>query len=123
MREVLVIARKDLSEVLGSRSTYLYIFVMLIASSSYFVSYFPITDTLKRQGASPETVLAVSRSFLTSIAYIIPILYCFFASQTSISIVVLEKTKRTLESLMAAPLTIREIWLAKSIAVSVSGIA
>jgi ABC-2 type transport system permease protein len=123
MHRMWIIARKDLSDVLGSRSTYLYVFVMLLASSSYFFSYFSLASTLTRQGASPEALLATSRSFLVSIAYIVPVLYCFFACQTSISIVVLEKTKRTLESLMGTPASIREIWLGKSIAVAISGTA
>jgi ABC-2 type transport system permease protein len=122
MHRTWIIARKDLADVLGSRSTYLYIFVMLLASSSYFFSYFSLANTLTRQGASPEALLATSRSFLTSIAYIIPVMYCFFSCQTSISIVVLEKTKKTMESLMATPATIREIWLGKAIAVAISGV-
>ena len=123
MRRAWIIARKDLSDVLGSRSTYLYVFVMLLASSSYFFSYFAVASSLTRQGASPAVVLATSKAFLGTIAYIAPVLYCFFACQTSISIVVLEKTRKTLESLMATPVTIREIWLGKSIAVAASGTA
>jgi ABC-type Na+ efflux pump permease subunit len=123
MRRVWIIARKDLADVLGSRSTYLYVFVMLLASSSYFFSYFSIANQLSHQGANAAAILATSRVFLSSISYIIPVLYCFFACQTSISIVVLEKTKRTLESLMATPATMQEIWLGKSIAVTASGTA
>jgi ABC-2 type transport system permease protein len=122
MSRMWVIAKKDIGEVMGVRSTYLYMLVMLLASSSYFFSYFSIADQLTKAGASQEALLATSRAFLGSIAYIIPVLYCFFACQTSISIVVLEKTKRSLESLMATPATIREIWLGKSIAVSVTGV-
>ena len=118
-----IIARKDMKDVLSSRSTYLYVFVMLLASSSYFFSYFSIVDQVKRSGAGADAILATSRVFLGSISYIIPVLYCFFACQTSIPIVVLEKTKRTLESLMATPATMREIWLGKTIAVTVSGCA
>ena len=123
MRRVWIIARKDLADVLGSRSTYLYVFVLLLASSSYFFSYFSIANQLSHQGANAAAILATSRVFLSSISYIIPVLYCFFACQTSISIVVLEKTKRTLESLMATPATMQEIWLGKSIAVTASGTA
>ena len=123
MRRAWIIARKDLSDVLGSRSTYLYVFVMLLASSSYFFSYFAVASSLAREGASQAVLLETSRTFLGSIAYMVPVLYCFFACQTSISIVVLEKTRRTLESLMATPVTIREIWLGKSIAVAASGTA
>jgi ABC-2 type transport system permease protein len=123
MRRMWIIARKDLRDVLGVRSTYLYVFVMLVASSSYFFSYFSIVSALTKQGASPQTILDTSRVFLSSISYIIPVLYCFFACQTSISIVVLEKTRRTLESLLATPATMREIWLGKSIAVAASGAA
>jgi ABC-2 type transport system permease protein len=123
VRRAWVIARKDLSDVLGSWSTYLYVFVMLLASSSYLVSYLGVTSSLTRQGASQAVLLATSRTFLGSIAYVIPVLYCFFACQTSISVVVLEKTRKTLESLMATPVTIREIWLGKSIAVAVSSTA
>ncbi len=123
MNEMRIIARKDIKDVLGVRSTYLYLFVMLLASISYFFSYFSISDQLTKAGASQEEIVAASRVFLASIAYIVPLLYSFFACQTSISIVVLEKTKRTLESLMATPVTIRDIWLGKSIAVAVSGTA
>ncbi len=103
LRRMWVIARKDLSDVLGTRSTYLYVFVMLLASISYFFSYFSLADSLTKNGATPAQLVEMSRVFLATIAYIVPVLYCFFACQTSISIVVLEKSKRTLDSLMATP--------------------
>ncbi len=123
MSRAWIISRKDMREIFHSKSTYLYIFVMLLASSSYFFSYFSIADSLTRQNADPATLRAVSAAFLNSIAYIIPVLYCFFACQISISIVVTEKTRGTLESLMATPLTIREIWLGKAIAVTIPSVA
>ena len=121
MHRAWIVAKKDLSEVFGARSTYAYLLVMLLASSSYFFSYFSIANQLTRQGASQATLLAVSRLFLDSIAYIIPVMYSFFACQTSIPIVVLEKTNRTLESLLATPASMRQIWLGKSVAVAFSG--
>jgi ABC-type transport system involved in multi-copper enzyme maturation permease subunit len=122
MRRALVIVQKDLAEVFKSRSTYLYMFVMLFPSASYFFSYFAVADSLTKQHVSAEVVMAVSRNFMATVAYIVPILYGLFASQISINLVVLEKTKRNLESLMAAPFTVREIWLAKSVGVSASSV-
>lgn len=123
MSRAWIISKKDMREIFHSKSTYLYIFVMLLASSSYFFSYFAIADSLTRQNADAATLRVVSGAFLNSIAYIIPVLYCFFACQVSITIVVTEKTRGTLESLMATPLSIREIWLGKAMAVTIPSVA
>ena len=61
MRRMWIIAKKDIADVIGVRSTYLYVFVMLLASSSYFFSYFSIANQLTKAGASPEAILATSR--------------------------------------------------------------
>ena len=122
MNRAWIISKKDMREIFRSKSTYLYIFVMLLASSSYFFSYFSIANSLTRQNVDAATLRTVSAAFLNSIAFIIPVLYCFFACQISICIVVTEKTRGTLESLMATPLSIREIWLGKAVAVTIPSV-
>ncbi len=121
-RRIWLVARKDMREVFRSRSTYGFTLVMLLASSSYFFSYFSIASTLTREHASAQVIDLASHSFLNSIAFIAPALYGFFACNISSTTVVLDKTKRNLESLMVTPLSIRQVWLGKCLGVTIPSV-
>jgi ABC-type Na+ efflux pump permease subunit len=121
-RGIWVVARKDLREVLRSRSTYLYILVMLIASSSYFFSYFSIERTLTRQNAGAAAIHAASAAFLGIIAYLVPLLYCLYACNISSATMILDKTKRNLETMLATPLSVTDIWIGKTLAATIPAV-
>jgi ABC-2 type transport system permease protein len=123
MRSVWVIARRDLGEIFHSKSTYLYVLPMLAMSAFYFFGLFGVVNGLQTQGASAATVDQAARSYLAGIAYVIPLLYCLYACNLTSATLPLEKSKRTLESLMATPVSIRRIWVAKSLGASLAGVA
>jgi ABC-2 type transport system permease protein len=121
-RGVWVVARKDLRDIFRSRSTYLYILVMLVASSSYFFSYIGISSSLARQHASPAALRAASAAFLGIIAYLVPLLYCLYACNISSATMILDKTKRNLEVMLATPLSVTDIWLGKTLAAAIPAV-
>jgi ABC-type Na+ efflux pump permease subunit len=122
MNKIWIIARKDITEVLTSRSTYAYVPAMLLMSSYFFFSYFSLTGQLERQNASEETVYLASRVYLTNIAYLIPILYSLFACNMGSAGLLIEKSKRSLESLLVAPVSVRTVWLGKSLGAATVGV-
>ncbi len=120
MSKILVIARKDIREALLSRSTYAFIFIMLVLTFSYVSSYTAHVKNLTSQTA----IIEFSRAFMNSVAYALPLMYSIFVCSIFATYsVVLDKTKRNLESLMATPVSIVQIWLGKSLAVTLPAIA
>ncbi len=117
-----IIARKDFGEVFFSRSTYAYIPVMLLMSSYFFFSYFGLIGQLEDQNASAETVYLASRVYLTNIAYLIPILYSLFATNMGSAQLLIEKSKRSLESLLVTPVSVRTVWIGKSLGAAMVGV-
>ena len=123
MSKTLVIARKDVEEAFRSRSTYLYLVVMALVSLPYFDGLRNITTALVKQGASPVELEMASQSFLNTAVSTLPLgLAMIVCSVFSAYAVVLDKAKRRLESLMATPLSLRQIWLGKSLAVALPGV-
>jgi ABC-2 type transport system permease protein len=117
MSIVSAIVSKDIREAFRNKSTYLYIaFLFFIA--------FPYLDGLRSALArsadqSPVTLTAESRDFVratvTSLPLTLSMLFCTYLSAYAI---VLEKAKRTLESLLATPASLRQVWIGKSLAVA-----
>jgi ABC-2 type transport system permease protein len=115
MNKIWIIAKKDIGEAFRSRSTYIFILVMFILTFSFVSSY----NTQVNQLTGKQTIIDFSRSFLNSLAYILPVMYsivvCSIFANYS---VVVDKAKRNIESLMATPVSINQIWLGKSLAVT-----
>lgn len=123
MRQAFIIARKDIKEALRSRSTYLYILVLLLIALPYYSGFRAVIQRLTEEGLSLAEVQAASQSFLTTVVYTLPLvlmmLLCsFFAAYA----VIMDKAKRTLESLLATPASLRQVWLGKSLAVALPSI-
>ena len=121
MSRVWAIVRKDILEIFRARGTYFYMPGMFIMSSFFFVSYYSLVHQLAQENASPALVLATSRSFLNSLVYLLPMLYSLFACNLTSAGLVFEKQKRSLESLLATPVSMKRIWIGKSLGASVSG--
>lgn len=122
MSRVWAIVRKDVLEIFRARGTYFYIPGMLLMSAFFFFSYFGLTRTLRQQGASPALVLDASRAFLNSLGYLLPVLYSLFACNLTSSGLVFEKQKRSLESLLATPVSVKRVWVGKSMGAALSGV-
>jgi ABC-2 type transport system permease protein len=113
--KLLVIARKDISEAFRSRSTYIVILVMILLSFVYISNY---NNYVKGLG-NKQLIIDYSRSFLNSLAYVLPAMFSTYVCSIFANYaVVVDKAKRNLESLMASPVSIKQIWLGKSLAVT-----
>jgi ABC-type transport system involved in multi-copper enzyme maturation permease subunit len=119
MGKLWVIALKDVSEAFRSRSIYVFIAVILLLTFTYVSSYNAHVRVLTDQQAIND----FSRGFLNSLAYLLPFMYsiiiCSIFANYS---VVLDKAKRNIESLMATPVSIQQIWIGKSLAVTVPSV-
>jgi len=114
-----VIARKDIGEALRSRSTYLFILIMVVLTFSYVSSYRAHVRTLTDQQAIDD----FSHAFLNSLAYILPMMYSIFVCSIFANYsVIVDKAKRNIESLMATPVSVNQIWIGKSLAVTLPSI-
>jgi ABC-2 type transport system permease protein len=123
MNKLWVIASKDIREVLRSRSTYLYIALLFFLSFSSFSNYTSTINRVIENNSSQETVIQISQLFLNGIASALPMMYSvlmctIFAAYS----VVVDKVKRNLESLMVAPISLKQIWMAKTLGVALPSV-
>jgi ABC-2 type transport system permease protein len=120
MNKLWVIARKDIGEAFRSRSTYIFIIVMMALTLSYGSSYSAGVQSLATQTLMND----FSRSFISGLAFVLPLMYSIFVCSIFANYsVVVDKAKRNIESLMAAPVSIEQIWLGKSLAVAMPSFA
>ena len=118
--KLLVIARKDIGEAFRSRSTYIVILVMLVLTFSYISVY---SAYVKGLNNDQQLIKEYSRVFLNSLAYILPMMFSIFVCSVFANYaVIVDKAKRNLESLMATPVSITQIWMGKSLAVTLPSI-
>lgn len=122
MKTVLAIAAKDIKEAFRNRSTYIYIAFLFLIS-------FPTLEGLRAaflragQGASEAALELASRAFLRATVSTLPLtLTMLFCTYLSAYAIVLEKAKRTLESLLATPASLRQVWMGKTLAVAVPSV-
>jgi ABC-2 type transport system permease protein len=112
--KIWVIAKKDIGEAFRSRSTYFVVIIMIVLTAIYIMSY---TETVKDY--NKQQAITYSRIFLDSLAYIMPMMFSIFVCSVFANYsVIVDKAKRNIESLMATPVNIKQIWLGKSLAVT-----
>jgi ABC-type Na+ efflux pump permease subunit len=120
MNKLWVIAMKDVGEAFRSRVMFIFIVIMLILTFSYVSSYNAHVNSLTNQTEIED----FSRGFLNSMAYILPLMYSIITCSIFANYsVILDKAKRNIESLMATPVSIQQIWMGKSLAVTLPSIA
>ena len=118
MNEVMVIARKDIKETLRNKAFYFsigltfFIIVMLTGA---------IRDNiiaLAQQGLSAaETISSIQPLMGTAVYLLAFMIMMLFSMYMNGYAVVMEKMKRSMESLLCTPLTMKQVWLGKSLAV------
>jgi ABC-2 type transport system permease protein len=119
MKKLWVIAKKDIRESFRSRSTYLYIIILFVISFSYFSSYGARMDSVLAKNPSPETIRQASQALLNIFASTLPMMFSIWVCTIFATYsVVVEKAKRNLESLMVTPVSLKQIWLGKTLAVT-----
>jgi ABC-2 type transport system permease protein len=121
MNKLWIIARKDIRESFRSRSTYIYVGVLILLTFINLSNYRTSINNL--QSPSTQTIIDTSRSYLNFVVYTLPLIYsilvCAIFAQYS---VIVDKAKRNIESLMVTPLSLKQIWLGKSLAVTLPSI-
>jgi ABC-2 type transport system permease protein len=120
MNKIWIISRKDISEAFRSRSTYIFLIVMVFLTISYISVYNDNINSLKNNALSINNY---SRAYLSTLAYILPLMFSnFICSIFANYAVIVDKAKRNIESLMATPVSVKQIWMGKSLAVTLPSI-
>jgi ABC-2 type transport system permease protein len=121
--EIWVIAKKDLKDLLQAKA-YLYLVLVILACFPYYDGLKNILAKLAAEGSGPQDLLATSQGFVDGMAYALPfILGIFVCSIVTNYSIVMDKAKRTLEPLMATPLGVKHIWIGKTLATALPGLA
>ena len=114
-----VIAVKDIGEAVRSRTMYAFVIIMFVLTFSYVSSYNSHVNALTNK----FEIEAFSRGYMNSLAYILSMMYSIFVCSIFANYsVVVDKAKHTIESLMATPISIRQIWIGKSLAVTIPSV-
>lgn len=124
MSQVFIIVKRDIREAFHNKSTYLYIVLLLFIAIPLFQSFNSAINGLAEQSLSAADLRLACQSTLNAVASTLPLVFsmllCSIIATYSIT---MDKAKRILETLMATPLSLRQIWLGKSLAVTLPGIA
>jgi ABC-type Na+ efflux pump permease subunit len=92
---------------------------MVVLTFSYVSSYNAHVRTLTDQ----QAIGNFSHTFLNSLAYILPMMYSIFVCSIFANYsVIMDKAKRNIESLMATPVSVNQIWIGKSLAVTLPSV-
>jgi ABC-2 type transport system permease protein len=123
MGRIFSIAKKDLAEAFRSRTTYFYVFILLIISAQYLVSFNDIVSAAVRRGETLDQIRLAGGSVIDAMVYTLPLIFTMLLCSALVAYsIAMDKAKRTLESLMSTPMSLRQIWLGKSLAVALPGV-
>jgi ABC-2 type transport system permease protein len=123
MNIALAIAVKDIKEAFRNKSVYIYIVVLLFISYPYLDGLKNTLAHLTAQGSDNAALREASRSFLNITLCTLPMtLSMLFCTYLSAYALILEKAKRTIESLLSTPVSLRQVWIGKSVAVAAPSI-
>jgi ABC-2 type transport system permease protein len=118
MNIALAIATKDIKEAFRNKSIYIYIAFLFFISFPYLSGLGETLAKLVEQGSGTAILHAESRAFLNVLMYTLPMtLSMLFCTYLSAYALILEKARRTLESLLATPASLRQVWVGKSLAI------
>jgi ABC-type Na+ efflux pump permease subunit len=93
--------------------------IMIIVSLNFAQAYTRGVDSL----SSAAAIDSFSRIYISGLAYILPLMYSIFVCSIFATYsVIVDKAKRNIESLMATPISINQLWLGKSLAVTLPSV-
>lgn len=122
MSKAFIIARKDIGEALRSKSTYLYVGLLIVICLPYFDVLGNLLESRNSSGMGIAETQTVLQLFFNVTAATVPFLFSMLVSGIfSQYAVIIDKTKRSFESLLATPLSLREVWLGKCFAMAAPG--
>jgi ABC-2 type transport system permease protein len=123
MGRIFSIAKKDLAEAFRSKSTYFYVFFLLVISVQYFVAFNDVISAAIGRGESLDQVRLAAQSVADTVTYTLPLVFSMLLCSSLVAYsIAMDKAKRTLESLMSTPMSLRQIWMGKSMAVALPGV-
>jgi len=123
MRQIMVIAGKDLKETLRTGPFYIYsalafVFAVVVGIRALGGVVGGRIDALIEEGFSPAQVVAAIEPIMGTILFMFSLVLiwwlCMYGSLYNLT---MEKTKRSLESLLCTPLRLRQVCLGKSLAI------
>ncbi len=123
MREIMVIMKKDLRETLRTKAFYgsigivLFVLVALAAGLGRNINAVIEQETSLAEIASAIQPLVGTTAFTLSL--MLMLLFCMYTNAYTLT---MEKVKRSMESLLCTPLSLRQIWLGKSFAIALPSV-
>jgi ABC-type Na+ efflux pump permease subunit len=119
-----VIAKKDILESLRNRSVIFYVAILFFLMFSFFGGYGALVSRLTAANATQPEIIQANQSYLNSIASTLPLIgSLWICTIFATYAVIVEKAKRNIESLMAAPVSLNQIWMGKALAVTLPSAA
>jgi ABC-type Na+ efflux pump permease subunit len=118
MSSIKAIVKKDLKDTFRSRAVYLSIGMAVFLFVMWSGSLRDMAEGLAEKGISSSQAAAAIRPVINSIAVMFAfMLTVFFGMYVNGYVIILEKTKRSLESLLCTPVGLSGIWIGKTLAV------
>jgi hypothetical protein len=123
MKRFKVIAGKDIREAISSRSTYLYIALLFFLTFTYFSLLTGLINQAIENHLSQIEILQMCQVFLNNMASSLPMMFSvlmctIFAAYS----VIVDKAKHNLDSLMVTPISMKQIWMAKTLGVTIPSV-
>jgi ABC-2 type transport system permease protein len=123
MNRTFILVGKDIKEAFASKSTLWYIIVLVIIAFPYFDMIKSTITGMINQGTALPIIKDAAQSAMDSMFFSLPmVLVMLSCSIFAAYAIMLDKTKRSLESLLATPLSLRQLWVAKSLAVTIPSV-
>jgi len=118
MKKVIVIMKKDLRETLRTKAFYVSIAMVLFILVMLGSAVGGQINTLIEKGLAPAEVISAIQPLMGTTAFMLSLmlmmLFCMYINAYTLT---MEKIKRSIESLLCTPLSLRQICLGKSLAV------
>lgn len=117
MKKMMLIVRKDIRDIFHNRAFFMMLaiaaFLIFILTSSFQESF----QSLASQGTGAseirDTAQAVISGLFLTLSFILMLLVTLYMNAYT---VLLEKTKRVLESILCTPLPMKQLWMGKTLA-------
>jgi ABC-2 type transport system permease protein len=118
MKKIMAIMKKDLRETFHTKAFYVSIGIVIFVLAALSLAISEPIDALMEEGLLPAEISSAIQPLMGTTAFMLSLmlmmLFCMFINAYSVTV---EKVKRSIESLLCTPLSLRQIWLGKTLAV------
>ena len=123
MRQLMVIIKKDLKETLHTKAFYGSIALVLVILVTLGMGLRGVIEAMIEGGPSLTQTTSALQSLIGTMAFMLSLmLMILFTMYINAYTVTTEKMKHSLESLLCTPLSLRQIWLGKSLATTLPSV-